>query len=67
MTKDHFDVIMRNRVVETERGGLTVYEVNTMGMAAWEIEEFWAMMRDRNKLHRPTPIITAIQSERFPQ
>ncbi len=67
MTEEHFDVIMRNRVVEDERGGLKIYEVNTKGMDAWEVEEFWAMLREKTKLHRPTPIIEAIESGRFPQ
>ncbi len=67
MKEEHFDVIMRNRVVEVERGGLTVYEVNTMGMDTWEVDEFWAMLRDKTKLHRPTPVITAIESGKFPQ
>ena len=67
MKQEHFDVIMRNRVVEAKRGGRTVYEVNIKGMDAWEVDEFWAMLREKIKLHRPTSVITAIESGRFPQ
>lgn len=67
MKEEHFDVIMRNRVVEVERDGHKIYEVNTKGMDAWEVDEFWAMLGEKTKLHRPTPIIHAIESGRFPQ
>ena len=67
MDEGHFDVIMRNRVVEVEREGRKIYEVNTKGMDAWEVDEFRNMLKDKTKLQRPTPIIREVISGRFPQ
>ena len=67
MKPEHFQVIMRNRVVELKVGDQTIYEVNTKGMEEWEVEEFWHMLKDKSKLYRPRPIIRAVMSDRFPQ
>ena len=67
MSKEHYEMIMRNRVVQLNVEGRTVYEVNVKGMEVWEVDEFWAMLKDKSKLNRPQPIIRDIQSDRFPQ
>ena len=67
MSDEHYEVIMRNRVVQLTVEGRTIYEVNTKGMEAWEIDEFWAMLKDKSKLNRPHPIIRGVMSDRFPQ
>lgn len=67
MTAEHFDVIMRSRVVELKVDGRTLYEVNTKGMEEWEVEEFWHMLKNKSRLHRPHPIIREVISDRFPQ
>lgn len=67
MTDEHYELIMRGRVVELNVEGHTLYEVNTKGMDAWEVDEFWAMLKDKCKLNRPHPIIREVMSDRFPQ
>ena len=67
MSDEHYELIMRNRVVELNVAGRTVFEVNTKGMEAWEIDEFWDMLKDKSKLNRPHPIIREVMSDRFPQ
>ncbi len=67
MTEEHYELIMRNRVVQLDVEGRTLYEVNTKGMDAWEVDEFWAMLKDKCKLNRPHPIIREVMSDRFPQ
>ncbi len=67
MSDEHYELIMRNRVVQLNVEGRTIYEVNTKGMEAWEIDEFWAMLKDKCKLNRPHPIIREVMSDRFPQ
>ena len=67
MSDEHYEMILRNRVVQQRVEDYTVYEVNTKGMDAWEIDEFWAMLRDKCKLNRPQPIIREVISDRFPQ
>ena len=67
MTDEHYELIMRNRVVQLTVEGRTLYEVNTKGMDAWEVDEFWAMLKDKCKLNRPHPIIREVMSDRFPQ
>ncbi len=67
MSDEHYELIMNNRVVELNVAGRTILEVNTKGMEAWEIDEFWAMLKDKSKLNRPHPIIREVMSDRFPQ
>jgi hypothetical protein len=67
MSNEHYELIMHNRVVQLNVEGHTIYEVNTKGMDAWEVDEFWAMLKDRSKLNRPKPIIREVLSDRFPQ
>ena len=67
MSDEHYEMIMRNRVVQLNVEDHTIYEVNTKGMDAWEIDEFWAMLKDKCKLNRPHPIIREVMSDRFPQ
>ncbi len=67
MTDEHYELIVRNRVVQLDVEGRTMYEVNTKGMDGWEIDEFWAMLKDKCKLNRPHPIIREVISDRFPQ
>jgi len=67
MSDEHYELIMRNRVVELNVAGRTVFEVNTKGMEAWEVDEFWDMLKDKSKLNRPHPIIREVMSDRFPQ
>ena len=68
ISDEHYDLIMRNRVVQLNVDDYTVFEVNTKGMDTWEIDEFWAMLRDKSKLNRPKPIIIkSVMSDRFPQ
>ena len=67
MTDEHYELIMRNRVVQLQVEDRTIYEVNTKGMDAWEVDEFWAMLKDKCKLNRPHPIIREVMSDRFPQ
>ncbi len=67
MSDEHYELIMRNRVVQLNVEGRTIYEVNVKGMEGWEVDEFWAMLKDKSKLNRPQPIIRDIQSDRFPQ
>ncbi len=67
MSDEHYEMIFRNRVVQLTVDDRTIYEVNTKGMDAWEIDEFWAMLKDKCKLNRPHPIIREVMSDRFPQ
>lgn len=67
MTDEHYDLIMRNRVVELNIEDRTIYEVNTKGLDGWEIDEFWAMLKDKCKSSRVHPIIREVISDRFPQ
>lgn len=67
MSKEHFDVIMRNRVVTTEVDDKTIYELNTKGLAEWEVEEFHFMLVDDTENHPRSPIIREVISDRFPQ
>ncbi len=68
ISDEHYDLIMRNRVVQLNVADYTVFEVNTKGMDTWEIDEFWAMLRDKSKLNRPKPIIIkSVMSDKFPQ
>ena len=67
MSDEHYEMIFRNRVVQLNVEDHTIYEVNTKGMDAWEIDEFWAMLKDKCKLNRPHPIIREVMSDRFPQ
>lgn len=67
MNTEHFDLIMRNRVVFNIVDGRTIYEVNTKGLLPWEVDEFWHMLKDKICLHRPRPIIREVISGRFPQ
>ncbi len=67
MTDEHYELIMHGRVVQRDVEGHTLYEVNTKGMDAWEVDEFWAMLKDKCKLNRPHPIIREVMSDRFPQ
>lgn len=67
MTDEHYDVIMRSRVVQLNVEDRTIYEVNTKGMEDWEIEEFWHMLRARCRFHRQRPVIREVISDRFPQ
>jgi hypothetical protein len=67
LTPEHFDVIMRNRVVLTHVGDKMVYELNTKGLADWEVEEFHFMLLEDTEHYPQTPIIREVMSDRFPQ
>lgn len=67
MTDEHYELIVRNRVVQLDVEGRTIYEVNTKGMDGWEIDEFWEMLKDKCKPNRSHPIIREVISDRFPQ
>lgn len=67
MSDEHYEMIMRNRVVHQIVDDYTIYEVNTKGMDAWEIDEFWAMLKNKSRLNRPRAVIREIQSDKFPQ
>lgn len=67
LTPEHFDVIMRNRVVVTHVDDKMIYELNTKGLADWEVEEFHFMLLEGTQHYPQTPIIREVISDRFPQ
>lgn len=67
MTREHFDVIRRNRVLTRHLEGRIVFEINTKDLAEWELEEFRAMLKEEMRFQCPTPVLREVLSDRFPQ